>query len=203
MGKRSYREIYYCEERQCYVVPLTKGYEALIDKASIPLVDGRSWQVFLDVRSCGRIVGYARRSSRRAGKRQLVEIMHRVITSAPSGLDVDHINGDGLDNRLSNLRVVTRTVNARNTHAHRGGRLVGCYFDKAKKAWRAQIKDLTTGERVHLGHFATEVEAHEVFMEADKAMRGGVSAKVWRDEKARNSSGEDKPFTSPLSTSPI
>ena len=42
------------------------------------------------------------------------EAMHRVITNAPRGFDVDHINGDTLDNRRENLRVVTHAENMQN-----------------------------------------------------------------------------------------
>jgi hypothetical protein len=42
--------------------------------------------------------------------------MHRMIMGEPEGLVVDHINGDGLDNRYRNLRAVPHAVNCANRH---------------------------------------------------------------------------------------
>ena len=40
--------------------------------------------------------------------------IHRLVINAPKGMDVDHINGNGLDNRKENLRLCTRSQNAMN-----------------------------------------------------------------------------------------
>jgi len=45
--------------------------------------------------------------------------MHRIIMNCPPGLLVDHINGNGLDNRKENLRIVTVEVNNNNAKSHR------------------------------------------------------------------------------------
>lgn len=56
-------------------------------------------------------------ASRNVGKRphRTLEHMHRVIMSTPEGLDVDHINGDTLDNRVENLRNCHRSMNVANS----------------------------------------------------------------------------------------
>ncbi len=54
--------------------------------------------------------GYA--SARVQGRKRIY--LHRLILDAPDGIEVDHINGDHLDNRRSNLRFVTHSQNMQN-----------------------------------------------------------------------------------------
>lgn len=77
---------------------------------------------------------------------------------------IDHINGNRSDNRISNLRLVSQRDNLLNTFVHRGGRLPGCSFNIGNKKWLSQI--LIKGKRVHIGYFKTEKEAHEKYMAA-------------------------------------
>ena len=87
--------------------------------------------------------------------------VHRIIAKAFLGdfsddLDVDHINGDRLDNRLENIRMVTRSENQR---AYRGNygrsKYRGVCLNGGR--WRARI----LGE--HLGAYGTEEEAAEAY----------------------------------------
>lgn len=75
---------------------------------------------------------------------------------------VDHINGDRLDNRRCNLRIVTQRQNQQNQKKHRNGKLVGCSYNKTRKKWQAHIQ--IKGKQKNLGLFATELEAHEVYI---------------------------------------
>lgn len=86
-------------------IPLTRGKIALIDKQDLPLVEGYSWSAWSH-----RNTTYAR-----SGRRYL----HAVIMQTPKGMVTDHINGNGLDNRRKNLRVVTHQDNMNNTYKHR------------------------------------------------------------------------------------
>lgn len=86
------------------------------------------------------------------------QYLHRLIMRPTKGLVVDHINGNGLDNRRSNLRAVSHQTNLRNrrkkqklTSTHRGV----CWAQHANK-WRAVCH---MGGYKHLGYFETEAEA--------------------------------------------
>lgn len=88
--------------------------------------------------------------------------MHRLILSASDGDVVDHINGDGLDNRRSNLRIVTIQQNAFNQKHHGGSsRHKGVSYRADSGTWRAYItKD---GKRRYLGTFASEEDAARAY----------------------------------------
>lgn len=81
--------------------------------------------------------------------------MHRVVLGLQKGdaLEGDHINGDKLDNRRSNLRALTRAQNAQNRPAQHGVRGVS----RAGRKWRVQIG--LDGRNHHVGMFSTEEEA--------------------------------------------
>ncbi len=99
-------------------VPLTQGYKAIVDLEDADLAQLK-WHI-----TCGR---YAMRRPRIPGSRmeRLVVLMHRVILERAlgrpiqPGMVVDHVNGDGLDNRRTNLREVTVSLNAYNRDSSR------------------------------------------------------------------------------------
>jgi hypothetical protein len=103
----------------------------------------------------GRLYAKANAKPRVNGT-QTTLFLHRFILGFPDG-EVDHINGDGLDNRKANLRVASRAQNAANRPAQRGRRLKGVYPNRSGTRWRAQAK---VNYRAHyLGTFDTEEEA--------------------------------------------
>jgi hypothetical protein len=77
---------------------------------------------------------------------------------------IDHMDGNRLNNHISNLRDVTQRENNQNLESHRNGRLVGCYFYKPLQKWKAQIK--INRKAKHLGYFLTELQAHQAYLKA-------------------------------------
>jgi len=86
-------------------IPLTKGAVAIVDEEDYEIVSQYKWHL--------SSTGYAVWRGNIDGNKKTVR-MHRLITSAPDGLIVDHLNRNPLDNRKSNLRVCTQKENAKN-----------------------------------------------------------------------------------------
>ena len=82
----------------------------------------------------------------------------------PEGIQIDHINGNRIDNRFENLRLSTNRENGQNMKVHRAGKLVGCSFDKVRGMYTTSIQ--IGGTRITLGRYDTEEEAHNVYVRA-------------------------------------
>lgn len=131
-------------------IRLTQGKIAIVDDADLPLLDGRPW--------CAQKT----RHHWYAVSRGIT--MHRLLAGA-EGLQVDHIDGDGLNNRRSNLRVGTVSQNQANRRTAFGAsRFKGVNREKRGKPWRAAIK--VNGRKIHLGAFEDEAEAARAYDQA-------------------------------------
>lgn len=99
---------------------------------------------------------------------------HRVAWAMATGSwpvdEVDHINGDRLDNRLCNLRAATHVVNMRNAKRRidNTSGATGVFWDKSKEMWQVQID--IDGRTKHLGYFHTVSEASAARARANASM---------------------------------
>lgn len=146
---------------------LTRGHVAVIDAKDAALVGRFAWQASEE---CNTV--YATRSvSLPQGGRRKVRL-HRVLTDAKAGNDVDHINGNGLDNRRKNLRECSHMDNRRNTRRHRNNKsgFKGVSWNPSRKKWCAFIYH--EGKSINLGGFATPEEAHNVYCRKARELHG-------------------------------
>jgi AP2 domain./HNH endonuclease. len=127
-----------------------RGY-AIVDDGDFERVNSRNWSLS----TFGYVV---------AGRPQIK--LHRFIMNPPEGMQIDHINGDKLDNRRENLRICTRDENLRNkglVKKNTSGYKGLCWFPSMKK-WQVRIR--CNGEKLYLGYFADKKEAARVYNEA-------------------------------------
>ncbi len=142
---------------ECVQIQLTQGKMALVDAADVHLIANRCWQ------AQQRHDGKAWFAVGSDGTR-----MHRVILNAPNNKIVDHRNGDGLDNRRTNLRLGTQSLNCVNRRSTPGPFLRGA--QRRGTRWRASIK--LNGKMKSLGYFATEEKAHAAYLNAAHEAHG-------------------------------
>lgn len=89
--------------------------------------------------------------------------LHREIMGSPAGMEVDHINHFRLDCRRENMRVCTRSQNAKNGSkmpSNKSG-YKGVHFSKQNRNWVAQIS--CNGKMKHLGSFKTAEDASRAY----------------------------------------
>ena len=150
-------------------VTLTKGYEAIIDAADVPLV--REWNWYASGGRPGKGGPYAARTAHDKGTGRQV-IMHREIVGASKDLEVDHVDGNTLNNMRSNLREATRAQNARNTGTPKNNTsgIKGVRFVARYNKWTAKIK--VNSLPIHLGTYDTAGEAAAAYAAASKILHG-------------------------------
>ena len=149
------------------LITLTKGYKAVIDAADVPLIEGSNWCAMV-----GRNTVYAVRNDRSGSKRRTL-YLHRVLMGEPEGMEVDHIDCDGLNCRRStNLRNATPAENKRNTRrpvTNTSG-IKGVSWHRSSAKWRAHIK--LDGKQRQLGAFNCPTAAAVAYVKASARLHG-------------------------------
>lgn len=155
-------------------VELTQGQVMLVSEIVLPLLSPHRW-----VAHRRRNTFYVTTNIRLPDGCWKTLDVHRLLMGLDFGdpRQVDHINGDGLNNLFSNLRTTDHARNAHNQHGkqpHKHGetptsRFPGVCWDKKRKKWHTQI--MLSGRIIHLGRYDIEEDAAETYIRA-KAVRG-------------------------------
>lgn len=151
-------------------IPLTQGYEAIIDAVDVPLVNKWNWKVQI-----GKWAKYAVRCDGRTGPHNKAIRLHRHIMEAPDGIKVDHRNGDGLLNRRENLRLATSAQNSQNQRLRKTNTsgVKGVSWHGRSGKWRVQI--CVNRKVKYVGVFVEIGAAKAAYENASVAMHGEFS----------------------------
>lgn len=131
----------------------------LFDKDDQKLFDSYKWRISTQ----GYLVAYKRGSGR---KHYSIIAFHREVLNANKNQQIDHINGNRLDNRKENLRLCNNAENNRNKLKSKKGssKYKGVCWHKASKKWKASIT--VNYKSIHLGYFSIEKDAAKAYNEA-------------------------------------
>lgn len=105
-------------------------------------------------------------------KRRQEFYVHRFVMGLPAGKVIDHINGNKLDNRRSNLRICRQRDNVLNSRRRTDNKsaIPGVYWATRRQKWAAQIN--VDGRMVALGRFVSKDEAKQARLEAERKYHG-------------------------------
>ena len=174
------------------VIPLTKGRVALVDDEDLARVVAAGkphWRFSKGgFAVTGTANGYA--VTGQSARGDLIAMHRLVLGLDPSESSVDHVNGDGLDNRKANLRLATRTENSQNMRKPRSfGKKPGTsskfkgvsYVSPGPRSsgrWQAHIT--VRKQQRYLGTFAHEEDAARAY---DVAAVEEFGSFAWTNEK--------------------
>ena len=143
-------------------VKLTQGYEAKIDASDARMIGAYKWScVVKDSTVYAARLHYGKTTR-----------MHRLIMDAPKDMQVDHVDGNGLNNTRDNLRIATNSQNQHNKRKNKNNTsgFKGVGWDAPSGKWRARI--MTDSNRTVLGYFDTPEAAYVAYCKASEKMHG-------------------------------
>ena len=138
-------------------ISLTQGKFALVDNEDFEVLNKSSWYAIRK-----RDNWYARRTVKGNDK----EYMHHALIPCKPGTEIHHLNDNGLDNRRTNIELLTQSEHAFKHIRDRYGPHPGVTFRKNRQKWRARI--VINRVEFSLGHFNTKEEAIIARQNAEK-----------------------------------
>lgn len=137
-------------------IELTKDKYALVDDEDFEYLSRFKWY-FGGRRYAVRTINHSQK-----------QYMHRLIMNAPKGMEIDHINGNELDNRKDNLRIVTIRQNQLNAKNHKDSisGYKGVYLRRKDNKWVVYI------EKKFMGAFLDKAEAALTYNNSARKLYG-------------------------------
>ena len=139
----------------------------LLTKGKFTIVDNEDWIKLREWRWYCSTTGYAVTNYK---DKKLY--MHRIITNAPKGKEVDHKNFDKLDNRKANLRICTKAENRMNKQKEwdNSSGYLGVCWSKARGKWLAYTR--FNNRFVHIGYFSAKEQAAKAYNQKTIELHG-------------------------------
>jgi hypothetical protein len=146
---------------EIYASITVSDQEVLVDNVDLTLVSQYRCHLFKDTN------GHCTYANGFQGTKRIA-FMHQLIMDAKN---VDHKDGNGLNNRRSNLRVATSSLNQANSRKRQGSsQYKGVGWDKEHNKWRARIN--YQHRRTFLGCFEDETDAAKAYDDAARELFG-------------------------------
>lgn len=149
---------YFPDKSSCLKITLSQGKFSLIDEEDFERVNQYKWHLF---KSSNK--EYAATNMKINGKVKVIKL-HRFLLNAPKGIEVDHKNGDGLDNRKINIRLCTDAENSHNRKISKNKSGYKGVFIRPNGKCFAYIS--VNNKRIHLGEFTNPKDAARTYNKA-------------------------------------
>ena len=150
-------------KRESAYINIGNGYKAIVDIEDLPRLSETRWFSQKHYSTYYAITNVTKGSSNTS------HYMHReIMGKPPAGMEIDHINGNGLDNRKENLRFCSHQQNLqarRKKNPKASSKYKGVSWEAKANKWRARIRRLSGGDK-NLGLFNSELDAAKAYDEA-------------------------------------
>lgn len=148
-------------------IALTQGKFAIVDDMDFEVLSKFKWYAW-----CMRGAFYAMRNIRKEDGKKTTIAMHRqILGEYRSGVHIDHVNHNTIDNRRCNLRPCDNQQNHFNMKTKTGSsRFKGVCWDKSRQKWTCSIAK--SGKSIHIGRFIDEIEAAKAYDIKAKDLHG-------------------------------
>ena len=153
-------------------IPLTKGYVALVDDEDFDRVNARKW--YAVITPWGDVYAKSMLSKKEnpSTSRKSYAIHRFILGISDSNIEVDHIDGNTMNNSRNNLRIANSAENSRNRGKNKNNKsgYKGVYFHKNYGKWAALI--CVNYQKFNLGYFDTPEDAYEAYKIAALELHG-------------------------------